>query len=317
MNGSVIILDIKIGDNISKVTEKLGEPSCIIDNTLFYKTTDYYLGFKGEGWVEQAIFAQKPGPYPADILKTLIKNYDEIFYRTSESDSETDQIHDFLGIMGHIHGGGWYAYSMNGIFIESFFGDEITVYNNFEGELYDLQEDMHEFNISFMDIDYVMDRMLSGLRYYIVTNRSFEEKGIVSPGGKYNSLYVWNYSQSYYFIIRTMDNSVPDKYIGLPATGDYYWLSDRYILYSDFFSSAPVVLDVETYETINILEKTELFDVDDYGFYSFEIKRYKDGQIIVYYAGEDNEYRIGYSFDQDGKILLNSGTHSEEQMGND
>ena len=49
------------------------------------------------------------------------KNYDEIFYRTSESDSETDQIHDFFESY-YIHGGGRYAYSMNGVFIESFFG---------------------------------------------------------------------------------------------------------------------------------------------------------------------------------------------------
>jgi hypothetical protein len=35
-------------------------------------------------------------------------------------------------------------------------------------------------------------------------------------------------------------------------------ITDRHILYSDFFSSAPVLLSVETNETINMLSETEL-----------------------------------------------------------
>jgi hypothetical protein len=128
----------------------------------------------------------------------------------------------------------------------------------------------------------------------------------MSPGGKYNSLYVWNYSQSYYFIIRAMDNSTPDKYIGVAATGEYFWLNDRYILYSDFYSDAPCILDVETGETVSILEETGLFDFggDYYRSYMFEILSSKDGIILVYYGEEDIAYRIDYSFSPDGEILL-------------
>ncbi|NLX77918.1 MAG: hypothetical protein GXZ01_11235 [Clostridiaceae bacterium] len=301
-----IIQDISIGDNIAKVTEKLGEPGCFIDNTLFYKTNEYYLGFRGEKQVEQAVIAQKPGPYPADILKTIIENYNAIFDFDYESNTKTEQIHEFLGPVGHIHGGGWHTESMNGIFIESFGGDEITVYNNFEGELYDIRGDMYEFGIRYVDTDCIMDNMLFGLGSYISLNRRFEEDGIMSPGGKYNSLYVWNYSQSYYFIIRAMDNSTPDKYIGVAATGEYFWLNDRYILYSDFYSDAPCILDVETGETVSILEETGLFDFggDYYRSYMFEILSSKDGIILVYYGEEDIAYRIDYSFSPDGEILL-------------
>lgn len=102
-----------------------------------------------------------------------------------------------------------------------------------------------------------------------------------------------------------MDYSQPDVYISLPATGDYYWLNDKYILYQDFFSQAPILLNVETVETINIFENVGVFEVDDYGFYSFKIKGYQDGEIVVFYEDEQKEYIINYSFDPMGEIKLN------------
>lgn len=307
-----IIQDIAIGDNISKVSETLGAPSCIIGNTMFYKTKDYYLGIKGKEKVEQAVFSRKPRQYPSTILKALVTKINEPeFSSIIGLLSENNEISEFFDHNGHIHGGGWYAFAMNGIYLEEFTENSITVYNNFEGDLYKLQDDNFQYGIVYSDIDYMMDNMVSELNGYNWTNRIFNEDGIISPGGKYDSVYVWNYSESYYFIIRSMDNNHPDVYIGLPATGDYYWLNDRYILYSDFFSFAPILLDVETFEIINVLEETNLFDVDDYGFYSFKIKSYNDGLIIVYHEDEDKQYRIGYSFDQNGQIQLISETLNE------
>ena len=303
--GGSIIQNIGIGDGISNVMEILGEPSCIIGNTMFYKTEGYYLGFKGEKEVEQAIISQRPGKYPADILKTLIISINRSdFNGISELIQSNDEISDFFDYNGHIHGGGWYAVSDNGIFIEEFTEKAIVVYNNFEGELFRIQEDLHNYGIVYENIDYLMDRMVSELDYYIWLNEKFDKEGIVSPGGKYNSLYIWNYSESYYFIIRAMDTGKTDLYISLPAIGDYYWLNDRYILYSDFFSFAPVIVDVETCETINLLETAELID-EEPGLRPFEIKSCKDGQIIIYNPDKDKEYLISYSFDPDGRVLLN------------
>jgi len=299
-----IIRNIGIGDGISEVFEILGLPSCIIGDTMFYKTGEYYLGFKGEKTVEQAVLSPKPGVYPSDILKIIaicINRPD--YYGITTLLDENSEISEFFEYNGHIHGGGWYAFSNNGVYYEEYNKNAVVVYNNFEGELYKLQEDLYNYRIVYKDVDFLMERMVSELDGYIGLNKAFEEEGIVSPGGKYNSLYVWNYSESYYFIIRTMDASSTDKYVSLAATGEYYWLSDRYILYTDFFTLAPVLFDVETYETINLLDMTELI-YDDFGYYSIEIKSHEDGKIIIYYSDGDKEYRINYSFDPDGKIIL-------------
>ena len=312
-----IIGEIKTGDSLSELTAELGEPSCIIENTLFYKTTDYYLGFYGNERVEHAIIAKKPEPYPSDILKTIIKNFSKLFYYDSESDPEVSQIYDFLEWLGYVYGSGsMYGYSNSGITMEAYIEDGITVYNNFEGELYDIRGDIYNFEISYVDTDFMMDGMLSALKDYILTNSEFEEYGVASPGGKYNSLYVWNNSQSQYFIIRALDNSIPDQYIFLSLAGEYYWLNDRYILYQDYYNLAPLIFDVETYDEINILEKTGLFEFegDYYGSYIFEITGFQNGRIIIYCEDEDRFYPIDYSFGQNGEILLTVDTG---ETGND
>ncbi|HEY8500924.1 MAG TPA: hypothetical protein VIL89_09920, partial [Clostridia bacterium] len=256
-----IIQDITIGDDIPKVTGILGEPSSITGDTIFYKTKDYYLGFKGREKVEQAIISNKPRKYFENILETIIDSINSPeFSGISSLLSKNGEISGFFDYNGHIHGGGWYACAMNGIFLEEFTENSITIYNNFEGNLYKLKGDTYKYGIKYTDIDYMINSMATELNGYIETNEMFRQRGILSPNGKYNSIYVWNYSESYYFIIRTMDNSCPDKYIELPATGDYYWLDDTYILYSDFFSSTPVLLNVESNETIDVHSETELRD---------------------------------------------------------
>lgn len=300
-----IIEDIKIGEDISRVIDILGEPSSLVGNTLFYKTKDYYLGFKGNEKIQQAILSQKPHKYPKYILKTITDNINLLdFSGIPTLLSQNSEISEFFDHDGHIHGGGWYAFAMNGICLKEFTENSVMVYNNFEGDLYKLQGEEYKYGIIYNDIDYMMDSMVSALNSHIRTNVKFEENGLVSPGRVYNSVYVWNYSESYYFIIRSMENNHPDKYIGLPATGDYYWLNNSYILYSDFFSYAPYLLNVNTEQIVNVLAETELYDVDDYGFYSFEIKSYEDGFIEIYHEEESKEYRIGYFFDEDGKIQL-------------
>lgn len=288
-----IIEDIKIGDKTEKVKEILGEPSSIMGDILFYKSTDYYIGFKGTDRIEQAVLGPKPEQYPGDILKIIMENCETIFYFSGEgyeTDPEVRKLNGFFEFIGHIHGGGWYAYSLNGIYIEEFEGNCITVYNNFEGDLYRPEEDMYQFGTCFVDIDYTMDRMQSELNCYISLNNDFEEDGILSPGGKYISLYVWNHSESYYFIIRTMDNSTPDKYFFVPSFGDYYWLNDRYILYIDFFNDSPCILDIENDENI----VAELVDIDGS---ALEIKSCKEGEIVILNNNENKEYRIYYTFD--------------------
>ncbi|NLK67716.1 MAG: hypothetical protein GX283_00925 [Clostridiaceae bacterium] len=301
-----IIEDIAIGDEISKVSQILGEPSYITGGTVVFKTKNYYLGFLGVEKIEQAILSPVPKTYTKDILEKLVVNLNQReFGSIPELLIENSEISEFFDYDGHIHGGGWYAQSMNGIYIEQFVDNSITIYNNFEGDLYRTQEDINKYGIVYQNNDCIIDRMLSALNGYRRTNEAFEQEGVVSPNGKYSSLYRWNYSQSYYFIIRAMDYSHPDVYISLPATGDYYWLNDKYILYQDFFSQAPILLNVETVETINIFENVGVFEVDDYGFYSFKIKGYQDGEIVVFYEDEQKEYIINYSFDPMGEIKLN------------
>ena len=48
------------------------------------------------------------------------------------------------------------------------------------------------------------------------------------------------------------------------------------------FQSSTYFTKCETVETINIFENVGVFEVDDYGFYSFKIKGYQDGEIVVF-----------------------------------
>ena len=54
-----------------------------------------------------------------------------------------------------------YGYSNSGITMEAYIEDGITVYNNFEGELYDIRGDIYNFEISYVDTDFMMDGMLA------------------------------------------------------------------------------------------------------------------------------------------------------------
>ncbi|HZK27562.1 MAG TPA: hypothetical protein VFD00_08505, partial [Thermoclostridium sp.] len=208
-----IIEDIAIGDEVSKVSQILGEPNYITGGTVVYKTKNYYLSFLGVERIEQAILSPVPKPYTEDILKKLVVNINKReFDSIAELLIENSELSEFFDYNGHIHGGGWYGHSMNGIYVEQFVENSITIYNNFEGDLYMSQEDVYKYGIVYQNTDCIVDRMLSALNGYSRTNEAFEQEGVVSPNGKYSSLYRWNYSQSYYFIIRAMDYSYPDVY---------------------------------------------------------------------------------------------------------
>ena len=85
-----------------------------------------------------------------------------------------------------------------------------------------------------------MNSTLQTIKYY---EKRFEEEGKLSLGGSYKAIYEWVNSSDYYFIIRKMDYSQPDFKIIAPA-GDYKWISDTEISYTDIFTQETNVIDI-------------------------------------------------------------------------
>lgn len=300
-----IIGGIGVGSDIAEVIDILGEPSSKEGDYIFYKTNKLYIAFKGVEKVETAIISNIPKKYDKDILKKLLSELtkeDSLDLYSLLHDNK--EIGEFFDGNGHIHGGGWYADSNNGVAVEDFDGLSITVYNNFEGNLYNTQD-----LITYEDKDFMFEGLKIELDGYYWDNEQFAEEGILSPSGKYSSIYRWLTSDSHHFIIRTMNNSKSDFYIGVPAL-DYKWINDDYILYLNSYSTLPFAIkvtdNVHGRSSINIFYETGLIKSEDSteGFDTnyLEIVSIEENEILIRDKNSDKQYLFRYEVDTDGKI---------------
>lgn len=327
----VIIEGIGIGTSNEIVKSTLGTPSFSLEDCFFYKTKEYYLGFKGKEKVELAIARILPKEYDPQVLKIILQelNSEEYVY-LSESISQNKKISEFIDSNGHVHGGGWYAISNNGIYIEEFAGDDnITIYNNFEGELYEYESNYGRFKTIYKNEDYIVNELSYELNDHIYINRMFETNGVLSPGGKRKCIYQWLTSMVQHFTIRTMDYSKPDLKLSAMSSG-FSWINDDYILYIHMIYGIPYIVradEANKGQHINVLYKMghikeeypvtmSVSDMD------FTIKDVKDGVILLEDRKNQKEYEINYDFDDNGLIRLfgdqteEDTTNVETQIGN-
>lgn len=300
-----IINDIRIGSSVDYVKKVLGEPNVIADEGfIFYKTKDFYIGFMAYSKVEYAILFNRSIRNNKDILKRIIRELDAK-NDLGEMIHNNDKMADIFEENGHINGGGWYANLYSGIQIYQF-NDEnsITIYNNFEDDLY--RANNFKYDIKFVDSDYQVKNAISSIQVYIDNNYEFETLGVLSPSGKLKCTYYWGYSMSYYFTIRTLDNSKPDFRVPVPAH-DFKWLTDNYILYLNAWTSAPCIVKVsdnsEPDEHVNVMYKLGVFDKDD-DFqdtsFQYSIKGINGNTINLYDSESNKEYNVVYSIGNNG-----------------
>lgn len=315
-----IIEDIHINTSINDVKKVLGNPSFIINDIIFYKSNEYYLAFEGKEKVELACFHKVPKKeYDKEILQTILNGLClEGIYLTDLLEIN-EVLSNFFDDSGFVHGGGHYAESSCGIVINTLQSD-IYVYNSFEGNLYSVQPE-NDFKITFKNIDYIIDGMMSKFIFYDIENEGFQRGGKLSPSGKYIAKYDWVTSMARYFTIRATDFSIPDFKVGAAAVGDFAWINDDYIVYTAALTTLPYVVKVERNadlsEDIRLMEGLILDENDDayaydYGSfpYDFTILDVKDNIIRL---KDNNAERTGsgdgiwefpYQIDKQGRFIL-------------
>lgn len=244
-----VIDEVKVKMSIKEAIDILGPPSIKGKIGIYYKTKEYYLGLIGSNQIEEIAFIKSSNSYNRDIFYKILSGLETNKAETVLSEKmDNREIKKFFNNIGHIHGGGMYYSSSNGIVINEFSDDNyIKVYNNFEGDLYNIVDGKSIFPISFDNSDFLVNEIEFAINNYKITNKRFDEEGVISPGGKREFLYDWNNSESTYFTIRTLDNTRPDCFYVVMAN-DYYWLNDDYIIYIDFIDSKPYVFNVNKME---------------------------------------------------------------------
>ncbi len=298
-----ILGDICIGMDMKNIQSLLGEPSAAQEDYIFYKTNKFYLAFRGKDKLETAALCSLPGTYDKDILKDLIAAFSQEDHKDLYTLLQEDEnIRQFFDRDGHIHGGGWYAYASCGVAIEDFDKLTLTVYNNFEGNLYSSL-------VTYEDNDYLIKELKRSMLDYSATNEEFASKEAkLSPSSKYNSIFRWITSDSQYFVIRSMDNSQGDRYIPAPA-GAYMWINDDYLIYMDAFSTLPFAIRVDDdgdNQRVNIFYELGLIDSNDstigIGTNNYELTAVLEKEILLRDASTGKELRIGYEMDSTGRI---------------
>jgi len=295
-----IINDIKIGTDMDYIKKVLGEPNIKDDRGfIFYKTKEYYLGFKGTSKVEYAILVNRWITEDKNILARIIKELDR--ESLDEIINSNQELTAFFDESGHINGGGWYANSYLGMEIVQFDSNTITIYNNYDGDLYSAKD--FEYDIKYVDNDYQIENAIYAIDDYIAENKEFDTSGVLSPSGKLKSIYYWGYSMLHYFKIKTLDNSRPVFRVHVPA-GDYRWLTDDYILYLNAWFSEPHIVRVieDNIEDIDIMYKLGVYGDDDSQrpSFNFSIKNIEDNIITLYDSKSNKEYKVEYSIGSNG-----------------
>jgi hypothetical protein len=294
--------NIHIGDTLDSLKKTLGVPAFTENNVLFYKTSKFYMCFNGKNRIEQAIFAPITAPRTADMLKKMIETLQQDKGLNEILNDTPSTFRQLFEENGHIHGGGWYATSAAGIKIEEFEANTISVYNNFTGKLYKT-DGQSRYTVEFVDKDSTVERMEWQLLAHLDNNERFVKEGKISPGKIYNIIYDWITSDSQYFTIRTMDRSQPDRYVHAMVVGDFYWITDKYLLYLDFINNLPYLLPTESPnpDKIDILQKVGLTH-DENSIDTALIVSVDSNSFTLEINGK--KIKIQYSLDAAGKIKL-------------
>lgn len=257
INGSFkqdLIGDVTIGNSFEELVNILGEPTVIYvsDNKNYYcyKTKRYYVIFYGENVIELAVLDKNyegTYNYEAGILKPILKDAWE--YRLNYSKRIFNNYGLLLDYSCHIHGGGTYFKSKAGVEVVLFHPSYLRVYNNYQGELF-LFEDHEELSVEFRDEDINIEYLKLRLNQYIEADEKFKEAEI-SPDGSYAYYYVFEYSQSYYMLVRTLDGSRPD--IRLGCYSNFKWTEDNMLISEDYDKTRTIGVDeyMATYDEEN------------------------------------------------------------------
>lgn len=303
-----IIAGIHLGDSFEQIREGLGEPGWETDDILLYRHLNFYLLFQGNQSADYAVTMKAPeGKYDSDILKKImgILNGEE-YLSLNESAEEIDPDGVFFDDADYINGGGYYVASVQGIKLFDFDEKYIEVYNNFEGQLYQYVQSNPRFEVRFIDQDMVSKYMLNALQRYLEIEDLFKNEGIVSPDGKLSAVYEWRYSMSHHFIIRTLDHSIQDRTIHVPAESNFMWLTNTHLVYRDPYNQIPYALDVNFSEPspINILYEAGIIDERDVdpGKYAYELVEVKAKTLVIKDTLNDKTINISFSMNKQGNI---------------
>lgn len=295
-----VVDQLRIGDPVATVKAKLGKPSFVEEDFFFYKTAQYYIGFKGRKTVEQAVFAATPKLKDADILKKLVTalNANDDLATVVADDASAKA---FFDDNGHVHGGGWYAYAEEGIEAVQFEDNTITVFNNFEGKLY-ITFSNSKYQVVYENIDSKIQRMQRSVYGYLDIRNRMKTEGLLSPSKKFTALYEWITSDSQYFIIRSNDNSAPDLDVRAMVQ-NYWWLNDSFLLATDFISQRPIVIPIRSgsgAEPIDVFKAVGIQTGDSMD--EIKITDIKANSFVVKYDGKTAT--ITFAVDKNNKLRL-------------
>jgi len=319
--GNVFLLDdefkveigqaIRIGTNRAEVQERLGTPTCRGEDTLFYKTDSFYLGFKGSERVEKVLLAPKPQVrFPPQFLARLFTALSEKRnLHLEEFMQQHPEWRELFPAQSHIHGGGWHSSSPSGIAILELNDNTIEVNNNFPGEIVKSYGGVYE--IRFSDKDAVVEEMAQVLRDYEQLNVLFREEGKYSPSRKRIAVHERHNSDVHYFTIRSVDRTTPDFRIDVDIH-DYVWLTDNYILVLDFPRLNPFVVKVapqagET-ELIDVLSR---IGVSSEVTGEYELGPVTSGRFTIKREGETWSFR--FSEANDGTLSVSGASRRPDK----
>lgn len=290
---------IRIGNKKDDVIQALGQPSFELEDLIYYKTESFYLAFGGKDTVELAALAPAPqSDAPADLLKQVDASLNTAPNVNLEEVLRTPVTwQELFTNQGRINPGGWYARSDAGIEITDFYEDStIEVYNNYTDKLYQRSESV-KYPIKFTNEDSIGRKMYGNVWQHRYTDDRFAKEGKLSPSGSRSSIYEWVYSMLQYFVIRSTDVSTPDFQVHA-LVDQYEWLTDHYILFTDFYEQRPMILpvDQEDPDTINLLQTLGIDDTKDS---AYTIEEVKDG--IIKLKGMKDSTTLSIHFQEDEK----------------
>ncbi|CAH1193690.1 hypothetical protein PAECIP111893_00529 [Paenibacillus plantiphilus] len=307
---AAIVGTVRIGDTIKDIRTKLGTPGFSEGDMIFYRTSNYYIGFKGKNRLEQAIIGRSPalGATDKDILKKLLvtmngspKVPDVLSAVTADPSLDA-----FFDQLYHLHGiGGYHASSKHGIEMSDGEEQHIGIYNNFTGNLY-ANASGGSYKISYIDKDLTIERLTSDNSVFDYSNEQFRSAGTLSPSGNYTMYYEWVYSMLQYFHIRTVDNSKPDFKIHI-ASLDSRWITDQYLLTIDFYSSKPELIPVLPDGDGNSAKRIDVFKAvgipfDEDAYSAVEIVKATDSSFTL--KVDETSFTIAYRLYKNGDIKL-------------
>ncbi|MCX7771713.1 MAG: hypothetical protein N2376_01195 [Clostridia bacterium] len=309
---SDIIAGLTIGSSFDDIRKAIGEPGWETDNILLYRNWNYYLMFHGNQKADYAVLIKAPDTkYDKYILSSIIQKLNaEDYTSLEEAIQKIDPDGTFFTDSGFINGGGYYASSNRGINIVDFDEKYIEVYNNYQGSLFDHTADKPRFEVRFIDQDMTINIMLSDFNRYLEVEELFKNEAVVSPDGNLSAVYEWIYSMDQHFIVRTLDNSIQDRYIYAATVSKFYWLNNSHLLYVDSTNEVPYAIDVNFSDPspINLLYEAGIIkerDVD-FGKYKFEITGVKNGVISLKDTQNKKNYNIQFIEDKNGALTFKS-----------